>query len=109
MQQAARAVWQISAGGYRNFFLCDWLENVGTYYVTAGAMTSKHFNIHVTDLPAVKQIRVTLSLPRLDRHAFRRRERSGDLRAVIGTEAELDVPPTMRFRTASFGSTTDKR
>src|SRR5580658_6538847 len=45
------------AGAYQ-FLLAGLPENV-EYYVTAGAMTSKHFNIRVTDLPAVKQIRVT--------------------------------------------------
>src|SRR5580658_9730308 len=45
------------AGGYQ-FLFAGLPENV-EYYVTAGAMASKHFNIHVTDLPSVKQIRVT--------------------------------------------------
>jgi hypothetical protein len=53
MQKAASSF----AGGYQ-FLFAGLPENV-EYYVTAGAMTSKHFNIHVTDLPAVKQIRVT--------------------------------------------------
>ena len=48
------------AGGYQ-FLFAGLPENV-EYYVTAGAMTSKHFNIRVTDLPSVKQIRVTYRL-----------------------------------------------
>src|SRR6202167_5996797 len=44
------------AGGYQYVF-AGLPENV-EYYVTAGALTSKHYNIHVTDLPTVKQIRI---------------------------------------------------
>src|SRR6202034_2149735 len=49
------------AGGYE--FLFAGLPDNVEYYVTAGAMTSKHFNIRVTDLPSVKQIRVTYHYP----------------------------------------------
>jgi hypothetical protein len=49
------------AGGYQ-FLFAGLPENV-EYYVTAGAMTSKHFNIRVTDLPAVTQIRVAYHYP----------------------------------------------
>src|SRR6202021_873484 len=61
------------------------------YYVSAGAMTSKHFNIHVTDLPSVKQIRVTYHFPAWTGIPPEVEERGGDLRAVIGTQAELEV------------------
>ena len=67
------------AGGYQ-FLFAGLPENV-EYYVTAGAMTSKHFNIRVTDLPAVKQIRVTYhypawtGMPSEDRRARRRSAR----------------------------------
>jgi hypothetical protein len=77
------------AGGYE-FLFAGLPENV-EYYVTAGAMTSKHFNIHVTDLPAVKQIRVTYHYPAWTGMPSEVEERGGDLRAVTGTEAELDV------------------
>ena len=49
------------AGGYQ-FMFAGLPEDV-EYYVTAGAMTSKRFNIKVSDLPAVKQIRVTYHYP----------------------------------------------
>ena len=77
------------AGGYQ-FLFAGLPENV-EYYVTAGAMTSKHFNIRVTDLPAVKQIRVTYHYPAWTGMPSEIEERGGDLRAVTGTEAELDV------------------
>ena len=77
------------AGGYEYLF-AGLPENV-EYYVTAGAMTSKHFNIRVTDLPAVKQIRVTYHYPGWTGMPPEVEERGGDLRAVNGTEAELEV------------------
>jgi hypothetical protein len=77
------------AGGYQ-FLFAGLPENV-EYYVTAGAMTSKHFNIRVTDLPAVKQIRVTYHYPTWTGMPPEVEERGGDLRAVAGTEAELEV------------------
>ena len=77
------------AGGYE--FLFGGLADNVEYYVTAGAMTSKHFHIRVTDLPAVKQIRVTYHYPSWTGLPAEIEERGGDLRAVVGTEAELDV------------------
>ncbi len=77
------------AGGYQ-FMFASLPENV-EYYVTAGAMTSKHFNIRVTDLPSVKQIRVTYRYPAWTGIPTDFDERAGDLRAVEGTTAELDV------------------
>jgi hypothetical protein len=77
------------AGGYE-FLFGGLAENV-EYYVTAGAMSSKHFRIRVTDLPAVKQIRVTYHYPAWTGLPAEVEERGGDLRAVIGTEAELEV------------------
>ena len=77
------------AGGYQ-FLFAGLPENV-EYYVTAGAMTSKHFNIRVSDLPSVKQIRVTYHYPAWTGMPSDIEERGGDLRAVTGTEAELDV------------------
>ena len=41
------------------------------YYVTAGAMTSKHYNIRVTDLPAVKQIETGAILATVDFNMFK--------------------------------------
>ena len=68
------------AGGYE-FLFAGLPENV-EYYVTAGAMTSKHFNIRVTDLPVVKQIRVTYHYPAWTGMPAEVEERGGDLRAV---------------------------
>jgi hypothetical protein len=77
------------AGGYQ-FLFAGLPENV-EYYVTAGVMTSKHYNIHVSDLPAVKQIRVTYHYPTWTGMAPEVEERGGDLRAVAGTAADLEI------------------
>ena len=77
------------AGGYQ-FIFAGLPENV-EYYVTAGAMTSEHYQIRVTDLPAVKQIRVTYHFPAWTGMPQEIEERSGDLRAVTGTLAELQI------------------
>ena len=77
------------AGGYQ-FLFAGLPENV-EYYVTAGPMASKHFQIHVSDLPAVKQIRVTYRYPAWTGMPPEIEERGGDLRAVMGTEAELEI------------------
>jgi hypothetical protein len=79
-----------SFGGGYQFLFAGLPENV-EYYVTAGAMTSKHFNIRVSDLPAVKQIRVTYRYPAWTGMPPEVEERGGDLRALTGTEAELEV------------------
>jgi hypothetical protein len=77
------------AGGYQ-FLFAGLPENV-EYYVTAGALASKHYHIRVTDLPEVKQIRVTYHYPAWTGMPPEIEERGGDLRAVTGTEAELEV------------------
>ena len=77
------------AGGYE-FLFAGLPENV-EYYVTAGPLASKHFNIRVSDLPAVKQIRVTYHYPAWTGLPSEVEERGGDLRAVVGTQAELEV------------------
>ena len=65
-------------------------ENV-EYYVEAGPLRSRHFNIRVLDLPGVKNVRVTYRYPDWTRLQSVVEERGGDLRAVEGTEADLEV------------------
>ena len=77
------------AGAYQ-FLFAALPENV-EYYITAGAMTSNRFHIRVTDLPAVKQIRVTYHYPAWTGMPPDVEPRGGDLRAVTGTEAELEI------------------
>ena len=61
------------------------------YYVEAGPLDSKHFNIRVLDLPNVKNVRVTYHYPSWTHLQNVTEERGGDLRAVEGTDADLEV------------------
>jgi hypothetical protein len=61
------------------------------YYVEAGPLRSRHFNLRVADLPSIKQIRVTYHFPAWTGLQNAAGQNGGDLRAVEGTEAELAV------------------
>ena len=65
-------------------------ENV-EYYIEAGPLVSRHFKLRVVDLPAVKQIRVTYHFPAWTGMKDAVEEHGGDLRALEGTEARLNV------------------
>ena len=80
---------QSNGSGYQ-FLFAGLPENV-EYYVEAGALHSKHFNIRVVDLPGVKQIRVTYHYPKWTGLQNVTEEHGGDLRAVEGTDADLEV------------------
>ncbi|MGH9639422.1 MAG: hypothetical protein ACRD3Y_05135, partial [Bryobacteraceae bacterium] len=78
-------------GGSGFQFLFAGLPEGVEYYVDAGSVHSRRFKIRVVDLPAVKGIRVTYKYPSwtgmkpvVDPHG-------GDLRAIQGTTAELEV------------------
>ncbi|HXS28170.1 MAG TPA: hypothetical protein VN730_10940 [Steroidobacteraceae bacterium] len=61
------------------------------YYVDAGRVTSRHYRLRVADVPAVKRIRVRLHYPAWTKLADETSDRGGDVRAVAGTEASIDV------------------
>ncbi|HUK35615.1 MAG TPA: hypothetical protein VLV86_16975, partial [Vicinamibacterales bacterium] len=65
-------------------------ENV-EYYVEAGSRRSRHFNLRVVDLPSVKQIKVTYHYPAWTGLKDTSEDPGGDLRALEGTRADLDV------------------
>ena len=77
------------SSGYRFVFanVSDPLE----YYVQAGSSESKHFRIAVKDLPAVKRVRVKLHFPSALGLQDASEEPGGDIRAVVGTKAEISV------------------
>jgi hypothetical protein len=77
------------ASGYQ-FVFTGVPENV-EYYVEAGPRRSRHFNLRVVDLPAVKLIRVTYHYPSWTGLKDTSEDPGGDLRALEGTRAELDV------------------
>lgn len=61
------------------------------YYVAAGKIRSKTFTLSVKDLPAVQRIRVTYRFPAWTGLPASVEDPGGDLRAVVGTEAEIAV------------------
>jgi hypothetical protein len=65
-------------------------ENV-EYYVAAGPLVSPHYKVRVLDLPAVKGIRVTYQYPKWTGMKPVTEEHSGDLRAIEGTDAAIEV------------------
>jgi hypothetical protein len=72
-------------------FLFAGLPERVEYYVQAGKVFSPHFHLQVVDLPEVKQIRVTYHFPHWARLQNVVEEHGGDLRAIEGTQAVLEV------------------
>jgi hypothetical protein len=65
-------------------------ENV-EYYVAAGPLVSPHYKVRVVDLPSVKGIRVTYQYPKWTGLKPVTEEHSGDLRAIEGTDAAIEI------------------
>lgn len=82
---------QPQPGGSGFQFLFAGLPEAVEYYVEAGPIRSRHFKIRVVDLPAVKQIRVTYRYPSWTGLRSTVDEHGGDLHAVEGTVANLEV------------------
>lgn len=61
------------------------------YYVTAGPLTSEHHTVRVADLAAVKSVKVTYHYPAWTGLKTETQEHAGDLRAIEGTQAELQI------------------
>ncbi len=61
------------------------------YYVEAGGVKSSTFKLHTIELPAVKNIKVTYNYPSWTGLAAVTEDPGGDLRAVEGTVAKLDI------------------
>jgi hypothetical protein len=78
-----------SAPGFQ-FLFAGVPEDV-EYFVEAGSVESPHFHLRVADIPTVKQIRVTYHHPDWTQLPDTVEEHGGDLRAVEGTEARLEV------------------
>ncbi len=92
---------QPQPGGSGFQFLFAGLPEEVEYYVEAGPLRSRHFNIRVVDLPAVKQIRVTYRYPSWTGLHSTVDEHGGDLRAVEGTDRRSrnpHGPPAARWR-----------
>jgi hypothetical protein len=75
--------------GYQ--FLFAGLTEDAEYYVTQGGISSRHFTLKVADIPKVQQIRVTYHAPDWMHQPEVVEEHGGDLQAVEGTQALLEV------------------
>ena len=77
-------------GATYQFVFAGLPENV-EYYVTAGPLVSEHYKMRVVDLPAVKEIQVTYHYPTWTGMKPVTENHSGDLRAIEGTDAVIQV------------------
>ena len=77
-------------GGGFVFRFFDVRENID-YLVEADGIRSDSFTIQVSDLPAVEKLRIELAFPRRTGLENRVQEDDGDIRALIGTLAHLQV------------------
>lgn len=80
-----------SGGGATFQFVFAGLPEDVEYYVTAGPLVSSHFKVRVVDLPSVKDIRVTYHYPPWTGMKPFTEENSGDLRAIEGTDAAIEL------------------
>jgi hypothetical protein len=80
---------QPAANGFQ--FLFAGLPESVDYYIEAGPLRSRNFKLRIVDLPAVKQIRVTYHFPAWTGMKDAVEEHGGDLRALAGTEARLNI------------------
>jgi hypothetical protein len=77
-------------GATYQFVLAGLPENV-EYYVAAGPLISEHYKVRVVDLPGVKQINVSYHYPQWTGLKPVTEEHSGDLRAIEGTDAQIEI------------------
>jgi hypothetical protein len=77
-------------GATYQFVFAGLPENV-EYYVNAGPLVSAHYKVHVVDLPSIKDIRVTYHYPTWTGMKPVTEEHSGDLRAIEGTDALVQL------------------
>ena len=72
-------------------YLLSALPDDAEYWVEAGALSSAHYHVHVSDIPVVRQVRVTYHYPAWTGLPDRTEEHGGDVRAVQGTQARLEI------------------
>ena len=80
-----------SGGGATYQFVFAGLPENVEYYVTAGPLVSSRFRVRVVDLPSIKDISVTYHYPAWTGIKPATEENSGDLRAIEGTDAAIEV------------------
>jgi hypothetical protein len=87
---AMQAVPHSGTGATYQFVFAGLPENV-EYYVKAGPLVSTHYKVRVVDLPSVKDIHVIYHYPAWTGMKPVTQEHSGDLRAIEGTDAEVEL------------------
>jgi hypothetical protein len=80
-----------SEGGANYQFVLVGLPESVEYYVAAGPLLSPHYNVRVVDLPSVKNIHVSYHYPKWTGMKPVTEEHSGDLRAIEGTDAAIEL------------------
>ena len=78
-------------GGNSYRFVFAGVNEPVEYYVEAAHSESKHFRLNVKDLPGVKRIRIALNYPSELGLQNVTLDPAGDIRAVVGTNAEVHV------------------
>ena len=91
-----------SGSGAAYQFLFAGLPEDVEYYVAAGPLVSPRYKVRVVDLPSVKQIRVTYRYPAWTAMKPVTAEHSGDLRAIEGTDATVEVEMDRPLRDGQF-------
>lgn len=85
------APMQVENGGAGFGFTFVGLAEDVDYYVEAGGIRSSSFKLHTVDLPGVKNIAVTYNYPSWSGMPPNTENPGGDLRAVEGTVAHLEI------------------
>jgi len=90
-----------SSGATYQFVLAGLPEDV-EYYVDASPLVSPHYKVHVVDLPSAKEIHVTYHYPAWTGMKPATEEHSGDLRAIEGTDAEIQIETDRPLKNGQF-------
>ena len=97
MQRAAGS----GSGATFQFVFAGLPESV-EYFVGAGPLVSPHYHVRVVDLPSVKEIHVTYRYPAWTGMKPVTEEHSGDLRAIEGTDAVIQVETDRPLKDGQF-------
>ena len=86
-----QAEMRTEAGGSDYEFFIAGVPETMEYYVEAGGVRSKTYKLNVIDLPSVKNIQVTYHYPPWTGMKDTVENPGGDLRAVEGTTADVEI------------------
>jgi len=72
-------------------FIFSGVEEPLRYYIAAGGVKTEEYEVRVVEMPNVKKLRLTYRYPSWTGKAPATEEPGGDVRAVAGTEVEVEV------------------